>query len=232
MITIIHGDDIALSRNYFLQLRQKHKSIVSLDANKVTITDLVQNVEGSGLFELTKAIFIEGLLTKLKKTNKESKEILDFIVKNEKLSNFVLWESREILRKDLSLFKDAAVKFFKLPKNIFLFLDNLKPGNSTNLLRLLHQVLDSGIKIELILFMIQRQFRILLALSDQSDKSIDELVRLGPWQMEKLERQAKLFSVSDLIEIYKKLYDIEVAQKTGTLSLSLTQNIDILLLEM
>lgn len=233
MITIIHGDDISSSRSYFLELRQKQKNVVSFDGGKITITDLVQNIEGSGLFGDTKSIFIEDLLAKLKKTEKTTKEMLNFIAKNSKDSNFVLWESKEIQKRDLSLFKDAIVKIFKLPKNIFLFLDNLKPLNSKNLLRLFHQALDSGIKEELILFMIQRQFRILLAFSEQSEGSqIDELSRLAPWQMGKLQMQSKSFDVSNLKNIYKKLYEIEIAQKTGSSSLSLTQNIDFLLLEM
>ena len=232
MITIIHGDDISHSRHYFQQLKQKNKDLVLFDVNKLTITDLVQNIEGSSLFGNAKTIFIEELLTKLKKTNKESKEIFDFINKNVKSSTFVLWESKEIPKRDLSLLKDAVVKFFKLPKNIFLFLDNLKPGNSKSLLNLFHQALDSGIKEELILFMIQRQFRILLALSDSGNDRIDEVSRLAPWQMGKLERQSKSFAVYDLIKTYKKLYEIEIGQKTGTSSLSLTQNIDFLLMDL
>ncbi len=233
MITIIHGDDAAASRNYFITLKEKYKDSVTFDANKLTITDLVQNVKGSGLFGGQKTIFIEEFLTKLKKTNKESKEILECIIKNSKSSNFILWESKEILKRDLFLFKDSIIKFFKLPKNIFLFLDNLKPGNSKNLLNLFHQALDSGIKEELILFMIQRQFRILLALSDtDSNQSIDELIRLAPWQRSKLEKQVQLFNIANLKKIYKKLYEIEIAQKTGAFSLSMIQNIDNLLLEM
>lgn len=232
MVTIIYGDDISSSRNYFLDLKQKHKNFVLFDGNKLTITDLVQNIEGSTLFGSTKAIFIEEFLTKLKKTNRESKEILDFIIKNAKSSVFVLWESKEILKKDLSLFKDANVKFFKLPKNIFLFLDNLKPNNVKNLLNLFHQALDSGIKEELILFMLQRQIRILLAISDPGDNEpIEELTRLAPWQMGKLERQAKFFDLPVLKRIYEKLYEIEIGQKTGSLSLSLIQSIDFLLLD-
>lgn len=232
MITIIHGDDISSSRNYFLELRQKEKNFVSFDGGKITITDLVQNIEGSGLFGDTKSIFIEDLLAKLKKTEKTTKEMLNFIAKNTKDSNFVLWESKEIQKRDLFLFKDAIVKIFKLPKNIFLFLDNLKPLNSRNLLRLFHEALDSGIKEELILFMIQRQIRILMALSNPNDNvQIDELIRMAPWQLIKLERQARLFSELQFKQIYKKLYEIEIAQKTGSSSLSLTQNIDFLLLD-
>ena len=231
MITIIHGDDITESRKHFQDLKLKHKNFVLLEAGKFTITDLVQNIEGSGLFEDTKNIFIEELLVKLKKTEKSAKEILDFISRDTKDSNFVLWEPKEILKRELSLFKSAVVKSFKLPKNIFLFLDNLRPGNSKNLLNLFHAALDAGIKEELILFMIQRQFRLLLALSDPGSGQIDELIRLAPWQMGKLQNQAKLFNVTDLKQIYKKLYEIEIGQKTGTSALSLTQNIDFLLLD-
>lgn len=232
MITIIHGDDISSSRSYFLELRQKQKNFVSFDGGKITITDLVQNIEGSGLFGDTKSIFIEDLLSKLKKTEKTTKEMLNFIAKSTKDSNFVLWESKEIQKRDLSLFKDAIVKIFKLPKNIFLFLDNLKPLNSRNLLRLFHEALDSGIKEELILFMIQRQIRLLLALSGDSSQIIDEVSRLAPWQTGKLEKQALLFSELQLKQIYFKLYEIEIAQKTGSSSLSLTQNIDFLLMDL
>lgn len=233
MITIIHGDDISKSREYFQELKQKNKNHILFDGNKLSITDLVQNIEGSSLFGGTKTIFIEDFLTKLKKTNKESKEILEFIIKNTKSSTFFLWESKEIMKRDLSVFKDAVVNFFKLPKNIFLFLDNLKPNNSKALLNLFHQALDSGIKEELIIFMMQRQFRILLALSEPNSKeTIEEVGRLAPWQTGKLDRQAKSFDLAALKKIYNRLYEIEIGQKTGGLPLSLSQTIDFLLLEM
>lgn len=232
MTTIIHGDDIVQSREYFLTLKQKQESALHYDGGKITITDLVQNIEGSSLFGETKAIFIEDFLTKRKKTEKDAKEILSFIVKNSTSSNFVLWESKEILKGTLSLFKNSTVNLFKLPRNIFLFLDNLKPNNSKSLLNLFHQTIDSGIKEELILFMLQRQFRMLLVLSDPSvGEPIEEIARLAPWQASKLVRQAKFFDHQSLKKIYKKLYEIEIGQKTGGLSLSLSQSIDFLLLE-
>ena len=233
MITIIHGDHISESRKYFLELKDKQKNGLSFEGSKITLTDLVQNIEGSGLFDDSKTIFIEDLLTKLKKTEKTAKEILNFIAKNSKESTFVLWESKEITKRDLFIFKDAIARVFKLPKNIFLFLDNLRPNNSKHLLSLFHQAIDSGIKEELILFMMQRQMRLLLALSEPSENGqIEEVARLPPWQMDKLIRQAKSFDTLKLKNIYKKLYEIEIGQKTGGLSLSLIQSIDFLLLEM
>ncbi|MDP2638441.1 MAG: hypothetical protein Q8P26_05265 [Candidatus Levybacteria bacterium] len=231
MITVLHGDNTTESRNQFLELKKRQKNNISFTADKFSITDIVQNVEGSGLFGDIKDIFIEDLLSKSKKTDKESKEIIAFIAKNSKNSTFILWESKEITKRELSIFKDAVIKIYKLPKNIFLFLDNLKPNNSNNLLKLYHQALDSGIKEELILFMIQRQIRILLALSDQGEKLIDELSRLAPWQTGKLQSQSRLFETSHLKKIYKKLYDIELGQKTGKLIMPLSQTIDFLLLD-
>lgn len=233
MITIIHGDDISKSREHYQELRQKHSDYVFFDGNKLTITELIQNIEGSSLFGSTKTIFIEDLLTKRKKTDKDVKEIIGFISKNSKESTFILWESKEITTGTLNLFKGGTFKLFKLPKNIFLFLDNLKPNNSKSLLNLFHQALKSGIAEELILFMLQRQFRILIALSEPSDvENIDELNRLAPWQMGKLDRQAKNFGLESLKAIYKKLYEIEIGQKTGSLPLSLSQSIDFLLLDL
>ncbi len=234
MITIIHGDDISSSRNYFLELKAKHKDLISFDSKNLTITSLIQNIKGSGLFSETNTIFIEDFLTKVKKITSEAKEILKFIANNSKDSNFVMWESKEISKRDLFSFKDAVIKIFKLPQNIFLFLDSLKPNNSNHSLNLFHQAIASGIKEELILFMLQRQFRLLLALShsEQNEGSIDEITRLAPWQMGKLEKQANFFEMSKLQNIYKKLYEIELNQKTGGLSLSLSQTIDFLLMEM
>lgn len=231
MITIIHGDDIAQSRNYFLEIKQKQADPIFYDGSKITITNLVQDIQGSGLFGNSKTVFIEDLLTKGKKKDQATKEILSFIADNSKESTFVLWESKEISKRELFVFKEAQVRIFKLPKNIFLFLDNLRPNNSKNLLNLFHQALGSGIKEELILFMMQRQIRILLALSEPAKDPIEEITRLAPWQLGKLDRQAKFFQGPTLKRIYKKLYEIEIGQKTGGLPLSLPQAIDFLLLD-
>jgi DNA polymerase III delta subunit len=99
------------------------------------------------------------------------------------------------------------------------------------MLKLFHNALESKIKEEIILFMLQRQIRLLLSLLDSGEKSIDEVERLAPWQIGKLQSQSRLFTVSDLKRIYKRLYEIELGQKTGSLPLSLSQSIDFLLLD-
>lgn len=232
MITIIHGEDIVSSRIYLLEEKQKHKDNVSFEGKKVTVTDLAQDIQGSGLFSDTKIIFIENFLTRVKKTSRDAKEIINFILKNHNSSNIFLWEPKEISKRELLVFKDAVAKNFKLPQNIFLFLDSLRPNNFTNIISLFHKTLEAGVKEELIFFMIQRQFRLLLALNDtNSAQTIEELIRLAPWQKGKLERQANLFSQAQLKQIYNSLYKIEIGVKTGKLNLSLEQAIDFLLYE-
>src|SRR3989344_509457 len=205
MITIVHGEDLARSRNYFQELKKQYNSPIVLEGGKATITDFTQNIKGSGLFTDTKTIFIENLFSKKKKTDKDTKEILNLISENSKDSNFIFWESKEVtLPKNPISFKSAQVENFKLPKNIFLILDSLKPGNSINLIKLFHEALTSGIAEEMILFMVQRQVRILLALSEPAEQlQIDEFSRLAPWQMGRLEKQAMLFRIEELKLLHK-----------------------------
>ena len=230
MITIIHGDDIAASRSFFLEQKEKDKNFVSL-TGAFTISDLAQNLEGSSLFFETKTIVVEDFFARVKKKSKDVKEIADFINKHDKKVNLIFWEGKELGKKDTSLFTSAIVKQFKLPKALFSFLDNLSPGNGKNSIQLFHQVLETT-PLELIIFMMQRQFRLLLAISDShSEENIEEVIRMAFWQREKLERQSSRFSSAKLKEIYRKLFEIEVFQRTGNLHLSLTQSIDFFLLE-
>ena len=79
--------------------------------------------------------------------------------------------------------------------------------------------------------MIIRQFRLLLAIFEESDKGqVDEIKNMQPWQKARLQKQASFFTETHLKNIYNKIYNIEISQKTGTSILSLPQVIDFLLL--
>lgn len=227
---IIHGDDIISSRNFFLSQKEKTDSLQVFDGEKITVTDLVQIFEGGGLFFDEKKVFVENFFSK-KKQGKEFDEITDYLKKKTPDSKVFFWEGKEISKKSLNLFKNSTVKAFKLPQTLFLFLDNIKPKNSQELLNLFHKTL-STVEPELIFFMLIRQFRLLLALLDtKSEKQIDELKSLAPWQKNKLLKQANFFTIDELKKIHNKLYQTDLKQKTGKSPLSLAQSIDFLLLE-
>jgi len=224
MITLIHGNDNLASRNYFLSIKDENS--ILMDAQNLNLVELSQIINGSGLFLEPKKIFIDNLFTN--KGSKNQVDVFSIIGKGHD-SEIYLYADKEIPIKSLSDIKDLNSKVFRVPQNIWNFLDEIRPKSSQNIFKF-HEVLKET-EPEIIFSMILRQFRLLLAISSSSSKNISEVSRLAPWQKSKLTRQASLFSNEKLIDIIKKLYFIDKTTKTGKTSLSLKQNIDILLLE-
>ncbi len=244
MTTIIYGDDTAKSREYYLEERNKYSEKIILDGNTLNLTDFLQATSNAGLFGDQKAVFIEDLLSK----RKSSKEV-DALISHISLTSasLFLYESKELTPTQLKQLKNAEIKHFKIPATVFAFLDALSPQNTKNMLSLFHELLQHE-DANFALFMLQRQIRILLALNSVipgltrdpvldsrlrgNDKAISEVKRLAPWQKGKIEKQAKLFSSSQLLTLHESLYQLERKQKTGTLTLALDKAIDFLLVSL
>lgn len=231
MLTIIHGSDTAASRKYFLDEKERYTDAVILEADKVNLTDLAQILEGGGLFGETKYVFIEQFLTKRKKSG-DYKDILEYLENHADENTIFLWENKELEIGTLKALKRPIIKAFKLPQSLFQLLDEIKPGNGEHLVKLFHQTIETA-ETEMVFFMLIRQIRLLLALNEdpQTEKAIDEIKRMQPWQKTKLQKQASLFETEELVAIYAQLYHIEKGQKTGGLNTSLVSAIDFLLLE-
>src|SRR3712207_4379153 len=118
MLTIIHGDDTALSRKFFLEAKQNTKDAILLDGDKINITDLTQIFAGGELFSDSKTVFIEQFLTK-KKKSAEFKSIAEYLQKNASENTIMLWEGKELEKSAFTPFKTAAVKAYKLPQTLF-----------------------------------------------------------------------------------------------------------------
>lgn len=229
MITIIHGDDIVTSRKYFIEQKEKIKNPISMDGQILSLTDMVEIFEGEMLFVGEKSVFIENFFTK-RKPGKETSLITDYVNKQENVTMF-FWEGKQLTKKQAETFQKAVIKSYSLPKSLFAFLDSIKPGNGLRIVALANETLKTT-ELELLFFMLIRQFRLLLAVSDVTAKeTIDEVNRLMPWQKNKLLLQAKLFSPNKLKIMYKSLYDIDLGTKTGNMSLPLRCYIDFFLLE-
>lgn len=227
MLTIIHGNDTAASRKYFLDQKQPFADALLLDGDKITITELAQVFEGGGLFGETKYVFIEQLIAKKKKAA-EYKSLITYLEDHAGDHTIFLWENKELDIGTTKAFKAAAIKPFKLPQTLFALMDAIKPGNGTQLVSLFHQTIESA-ETEMVFFMLIRQVRLLLALSEPGESEIEEIKRMSPWQRGKLEKQAALFSVEELQTIYHNLFLIESGQKTGTLNMPLISAIDFFL---
>jgi len=230
MITIIHGDATDESREYFIKTKTAFQNLLSLEGQNITGEDLINFFSGGNLFYEEKNLAIENLLSK-NKPGKNLEELIEILNEHERKSNIIMWEEKEISQKNLSLFSGASIQIFKIPKLIFNFLDNVKPGNGKNLIVIFHELLKKT-PAEIILYMMVRQLRFLIAVtsSDKSD-TIEELAKIAPWQKGKFEKQAVFFGQSRLITLYHRLYNIDLSSKTGALSMPLAVAIDILLLD-
>jgi DNA polymerase III delta subunit len=227
MITIIHGDDTSASRKFFLEQKQKYQDAVTTDGKTLTLEQLKQVFEGGSLFADDKALFIENFFPG-KKAGKEFDEILSYI-KNLSAGDVYIWEGKELTKSQTIFTKNAVVKQFSFPKQLFSFVESIRPNNS-QLVIAFHKALEQS-EAELLFFMLIRQFRLLLAFKE-TPAIIDEVKRTAPWQQTKIAKQASYFSMEQLINAYKKLFKIDVATKTGQTMLSLTKSIDIFLLEL
>lgn len=227
MITVIHGDDIVSSRNYYLEQKNKAKNPISFDEQNLSIENLVKSIEGGSLFGEENEIFIEEFLSQNK--SKIVDEVKDYLNNNSKTSEIYFWEPSEIKRLP-NLFKNSVQKLFKLPQSLFLFLDSIKPDDTRSIV-LFHQVLQS-LSEDAIFYMLVRQFRLMLALFEPAKTNIEEEKRLAPWQSSKLKRQALIFGKEKLLNGYKKLYELDLNYKSGGLSQTLSQNIDFFLLDL
>lgn len=223
MLTLIHGDNIGQSRRYYIEIKNTYQNMKVLTGDRLTMTDLVEAVEGDGLFSTIDAVFIELLFSK-KKAGSELDTIIDYLNQDRKTA-IVLWEGKELSKLQVSKLKKATTKLFSFPKTLFQLLDALQPHNGKQLVRLFHQTLETE-AAELILFMLTKQVRILLALQDQREETIDEVKRIQSWQKGKLQKQAKLFSLIQLKHMHSELFQFDLGYKTGGLSMSLEPLLD------
>jgi DNA polymerase III delta subunit len=228
MLTIIHGDDTAASRSYYIQLKGQYPDGATLEGQMINKTDLAQVLEGGGLFSEEKTLFLENFVTK-KKTSGDYKDIVAYLADLGKTVTIILWEGKELDKATLTPFKQSTVRPFKLPQSLFAFLDAIKPGNGIQLVKLFHQTLTS-VEAEAVFAMLTRQTRLLLALHD-TPSDIEEVKRMQDWQKSKLMNQARLFTTEQLTNIFCQLFVMEQGLKTGTMNSDITTAIDILLMD-
>lgn len=228
MITIVHGDNIEESQVKFSQIKSSVGNVTTIEGSTASKEILFDYFSGSSLFYSDKNIAIENLLSK-NRPSKNLDSMVDLINKNSDIGEIMLWEEKELTAKALSQFPDAKVLIYKIPKLIFNFLDAIKPDNGKQLVILFHELIKNT-SIEIVLFMLIRQLRFLIALSSKEANLIDDALRMAPWQRGKMHKQASLFSAIELKIIHGKLYKIDVGSKTGKLNMPLSSAIDIFLL--
>jgi hypothetical protein len=224
MIYFLHGDNLALSRLKLQELinnaKLNHSEIVNLDGFKLTLNEVVQNFESLSLFGLNKFLVIENLFTRQKSQEKD--QIIKYLTVTYIELNLIFWESKTISGYITKNFpKNWIINIFKIPPEIFNFLDLISPSNNQICLKKFHLLIRTE-SIELIFYMIVRHVRSLIQVKDnrQSFKG-------SPWQLSKLIKQANSNSFNQLISFYKNLLNIDFIIKSGQSLMPLSWHLDL-----
>lgn len=220
MKIILHGEDIVNSRNALYSLRKKYPGeIINLSGKTASLTEVKQILESSSLFTSKRLLIIENLYSRPSK--KETLQLIDYLSNTKTNTDIILWENKEISPVNLKKISSKwEIKLYSLPKLLFTFLENITPFNHQNMLKLFQEVRKTN-SDEFIYLMIVRQIRLLLLAKEKS------LSGIKPWLISKLTKQANKFTLTKLLEIYKKLLVIDIETKTGNPPFELNQRLDL-----
>lgn len=145
----------------------------------------------------------------------------------EKLVSFA--KGRQITKKDIELLVDV-----ELEASIFKLTDGIGQKNLKTSLNTLHQLIDSGEDMHRILYMIMRQFRIILCVKDLlgqglSKEAIASKLKEHPFVVSNTMTQSRNFSPTQLQKAYDLLIKMDTKLKTGGIKILAGDNRELVL---
>lgn len=218
MITLIHGEDIVRSRNELLNIKETYtgKEIRYIDGKSTNENILTQALSSSSLFGNDTVVIIEQLFGSLGKKIKVAESYISLLISHESSTEIVLWEDKELSKTIVTKFgKQTNNKLFVLPTMLFQFLDSIQPHAAKKLFIRYEELIRSE-PPELVHALLSRRIRQLLFI-----KSNVQTSTMSPWQLTRLTNQSRLFTMNQLLQLYRSILQIELEFKTGSSYLSL-----------
>ncbi len=228
MITLIHGEDTVSSRKILDTEKEKSKEneIQYFEGNNLDLETLLTCDQSQSLFQNNKTIIIENLLTGSMSSQKE--KVLSYLNSNQLVGNVIIWEKNEITKSNIKKLLPKALDILcQPPMMLFRFLDTMFDNPATSLI-LFHNVISQR-EAELVYSMLVRQFRYLIIARDMGAAGLSEMQR---WQADKFVRQSSHFDKEKLIALYRQLLSIDYNIKSGQTPYSMTELLDIFLLNL
>ena len=206
-VILLHGDHSLDSYNRLQKLVQvaKERGWEIIKTGSSDNLTLPEKFTTSNFFEGERLYVVENL-AKIKKTE------LDWFKKNIKrlTGTTIIYHGNTISNSLLKLIPEATkTEEYKLPKLIFKFLESFWPGNSTNSIKLLHEVIKSE-SPEFVFNLLSRHLRDLYWIVLDKDS-----MSYPGWRISKLTQQAKRFSNGKIAELINRFADVDVKVKTS-----------------
>jgi DNA polymerase III delta subunit len=228
MLTILHGDDEVKVHGALVReietAKERHVQIVRLSGKGLSISDLENALGTQELFASEKLVIIDGLFSLPKSKNKD--ELIAWIGnqesknKNQGGTQAILVEGKVLTASQLKSFPTAKVSVFKLPMMLFQFVESIGLSKPEQAITQFHAVIETQ-DAEFVFVMIVRQVRMLIGFV--ADHAYDG----PPFGRQKIERQARAFTLEKLLRLHAQLSDIDFRQKTSRNALTLVQEIDL-----
>lgn len=222
-VTVLYGEDVVASRNALDGLRQQIKDfeIREISGKTADLSIVKQVFESSSLFSQPVCVIAESVLTAPKSSKIPKKLFFSLLETRQENVHVLCWEPSELTKDTLSGFpKGTAVSHFPLPKILFSFLDEIRPGAASKSLTVFKKLLEQE-PAELVLSLLSTRVRQLIQIKDTATPA-----KANPWQVSRLTSQARLFTMDKLLSMHEKLFAIDLSNKSGTNPLPLANQLE------
>ncbi|OGM13614.1 hypothetical protein A3A76_03140 [Candidatus Woesebacteria bacterium RIFCSPLOWO2_01_FULL_39_23] len=219
-IILIHGDNTIESYTRLQTLLGKAKDkgweIEKIDNKNQNVKEALVS---QGLFNTKRLVLVES-------SSLINKDDVIWVKKNKDLEErmLLIYSDSPITKTVLNSFPEGSkVEEFKLPVYIWRLLDSFYPGNSLNILKLLHSSV-SNMPIEFIFSLLAKLMRDFYWVKLEPSS-----IPYQDWRVSKLKNQASKFSVKKITEIISKLAKIDVKVKKS--EAELLPSLDLLIIK-
>lgn len=202
---LITGSDTVIARQKYLAIKKTFTAdanFVEIDLSSISPLELAEKLQLNDMFGQTVFVFVNFALTK--------NIIWDEIDKNLGTKPAIFEAvGKNIGRIPKDIKKKLQISVVDGRTEIFNLINTLSPKVGISFLNLLKRnIIDTPEPV--VMVMIQNRIRDLIIISTSP-----ESYKGQSWQKGQLSSQAKLFSLSQLIKLYRKLLSIEIKEKNS-----------------
>ena len=225
---IFHGDNHIASRQALLEYIDSSRERFTQTTTYLA-TDLTPAQLESALGEVS--LFNEQVLTVVEELHSLPKSahqtaLLNMLMKSQTIESVVLWEKKLLTPNQLATFNQAKQKTFKSSKSLFQWLDAFSTATSIQArVKLFNEAITQD-GTEYCFLMLVRQIRLLLTIKGGGT------IAGPPFVQAKIQKQSKMFSLQQLLNLHEKLTCIDVESKTSGIQMSLKNRLDLLQIEL
>lgn len=203
-IYLVTGSDTVTARKKFVELKKSFTgaNFLEIDLSSITTNELAEKLQLTDMFSQTVFIFV-----------------------NFSLTNAQTWQTIEKnLSNSAAIFEAVGKKIGRIPPNlkkkmqifnvdtrteIFNLLNSLTPQKASTFINLLELNLADTPE-PIVMTMIQNRIRDLIVITTSPESFNGQ-----PWQKSQLISQARTFTLSQLIRLYRKLLSLEIREKSS-----------------